>query len=388
MTRYDRLIQMAHPAIILPPPPAPSRDLRESTIRRWPIFVWGEVHHPDGNFTVDREFFSDLKEWISREDGYRPPIWRDHTSEGIAYGRVMDLIATEEGIDVVADLTDWLCDLYDKGHVPNWSPSFYTNFTDSTGRIFRRALKELSFVGVPHMKQVPQVLGQHYLMSEDGMIKPQERATMAADIIIPAPDMDGEGSEASDMGARLDALESKLGDIYDMIKAMAPAGEELKEPGAGEEMPKENMSEGEDMKALKERLSRLERENQTMRREKVTAEIRATAPGASKQLTESLIRLSESAPADYQIQLSELGKLSKQATPATLPGERGAQGSSVQIQTRATDGAQLVNLMESAKRANIQRGAGLLSHLESKGINPAAVDPAVWQESISKVYGG
>lgn len=381
MTTFDRLIT-------LDAPQAGVIELREATIRRWPIFVWGEVHHPDGNFTVDRQFYDDLKEWIDakRADGYRPPIWRSHAEEGISYGLVLDLVATEQGIDVVADLTEWLSEMFDKGHVPNWSPSFYTNFTDSTGRTFRRALKELSFVGVPHMKQVPQVAGQHYAMSENGMVKIGEK-DMAADIIVPAPEIGDEGSEGMDMGMgeRMKALEDKVSAIYDMLNARA-SGEQLAEDKSVEEMT-ENMSDKqpEEMKQLSERLARLERENATLRREKVAGEIRAQLPSASKALTESLIRLSESAPADYQTQLSEMVKIQKTATPGTQ--ERGQMGASVQTVATQEGGSDLVQLMENAKRGGIQRGAALLSHLEGKGINPRNIDGAAWQSALSRVYG-
>jgi hypothetical protein len=110
--------------------------LGEASRRRFQIFTWGPVAHEDGDFLVDGLFYEDHKAYLAARaaDGYYVPIWRKHTDEGISYGLLLDLIATEAGIDAVVEFAGGWEKAFDDGHLPHWSPSFYTGWTDSTGQ--------------------------------------------------------------------------------------------------------------------------------------------------------------------------------------------------------------------------------------------------------------
>lgn len=338
--------------------------LAEAHRRDFLIFVWGEVFHPDGNFMVDRQFFEDLKEWMDAkaDDTYAPPILRAHTDEGLTYGRVLKLTAEAAGIRAHVEFVASIAELYDQGMLLNWSPSFYTDFQDSTGRVFRRALRELSFVGVPHMKQVPQVLGLHYALAEDGRAY-QKEVAMAADIMIP----EGEDSEVEvDAGGEgMGRLEAKMDTLIDLITKMVPAPAENAEGGEGET----EMGEGE-VKELRERVKSLEAKAQKDRAARVAAEVRAVKPSISAAALAGLVSLSEKDETAYTAMLGELKSAAAPAgkTPAkpVNNGERGTQGFTPGEQGA---NASLRSLCESAKKKGIQRGAELTKHLTAKGID-------------------
>lgn len=355
--------------------------LAEAHRRDFLIFVWGEVFHPDGNFMVDRQFFEDLKEWMDAkaDDTYAPPILRAHTDEGLTYGRVLKLTAEAAGIRAHVEFVASIAEMYDQGMLLNWSPSFYTDFQDSTGRVFRRALRELSFVGVPHMKQVPQVLGLHYALAEDGRAY-QKEVAMAADIMIP----EGEDSEVEVEagGEGMSRLEAKMDTLIDLITKMVPVPAENAEGGDGED--EAAMGEGE-VKELRERVKSLEAKAQKDRAARVAAEVRAVKPSISVAALAGLVSLSEKDETAYTAMLGELKSAAVPAgkTPAkpVNNSERGAQGITPGEQGA---NASLRSLCEGAKKSGIARGADLTKHLTAKGID--FNDPEI-AKSFSTVVG-
>lgn len=357
--------------------------LAEAHRRDFLIFVWGEVHHPDGNFTVDQQFFADLNEWMDAkaDDAYAPPIWRNHVDEGIAYGRVLRLTSEAAGIRAHVEFVAHIAELFDKGMLLNWSPSFYTDFQDSTGRVFKRALRELSFVGVPHMKQVPQTLGLHYALAEDGRAY-QKEAAMAADIMIP----DGEDSEVEvEAGDGMARVEAKLDTLIDLMTKMAgaPAPAQNAEGGEGEG----DVEMSEEMKELRERVKTMEARAQKDRAARVAAEVRAVKPTISAAALSGLVALSEKDETAYTAMLGELKSAAVPPKPGAKPvnnSERGTAG----ITPGEQGGAPVLRaLCESAKKSGIPRGADLTKHLTSKGVNFADAEVAAsFSAIVTEVY--
>lgn len=361
--------------------------LGEAARRRFQIFTWGPVVHEDGDFLVDAKFYEDHKAYIDHraQQGYYVPVWRKHTDEGIAYGLLIDLIATEEGIDAVVEFAGGWEDAFDRGHLPHWSPSFYTGWTDSEGRTWSRAMRELSFVGVPHMKQVPTA-GTFYALSE-GMAR-REEVLMEDEqiVVVPVPAED----EASEPVEEMGEAPYEMGDVKrDMgeVKALMQRVVEMMDKMGGSKEP-EQMADAPPADESKEQalaeVTRLRAEVKQLREAKTRAEIRAALPKLDEPRIKQLVALSETSDPVYRDtlkMLSEAAAAGKQTAPQTTP-ERGAQGVAPQPGTTS-----LRTLCERAKSEGVEQGLPLSQYLTRHGVDWTSVDDADYRQIKKAVWG-
>lgn len=365
--------------------------LGEASRRRFQIFTWGSVAHEDGDFLVDGQFFEDHKAYLAARaaDGYYVPIWRKHTDEGISYGLLLDLIATEAGIDAVVEFAGGWEKAFDDGHLPHWSPSFYTGWTDSTGQTWARAMRELSFVGVPHMKQVP-VAGTFYALSE-GLARREEVKRMDDElIVVPVPDAGDEESEPVDQELaeppyEMGDVKRDMGEVRSLLQRLMElmgAGKD-EEPAAMADAPDEEKPEE---LALAEQVRALKAELKQLRESKARTEIRAALPKADEAKVKRLVALSEADEGVYRDTLKMLSEAAaaggKQApTPTTTP-ERGQQGSAA-----ATGTPTLKQLCEQAKRESVTPGLPLTKYLSTKGVDWHSVSEDEYKQAKAAVWG-
>ena len=212
------------------------------------IFAWGPVHHPAGNFEVDRAFAEKmLKSFRAMTAaGYKPPILQEHKSEGRAWGLVVALRVKDDGIYADFELADGVRDQVQAGERPYISPSFFPTFEHPhNGDELEFVLREVSLVAVPHLKNL-RPLGSHYSLSEYGWaLTDQQEAAMADLETTGAPDaatinnMDREDEDRKmadvleAMEKRISALESYMEDKRESDEheeeEEVPSGEKLKD---------------------------------------------------------------------------------------------------------------------------------------------------------------
>lgn len=148
------------------------------------LFAAGPVSHPVGDFEVDAEFCASMIsafETMSRR-GYFPPVLAEHESDGTILGIVTRVYEQNGGIYADLELAEGVKGEVASGRRRNVSPSFYEEYTDiHTGQELRNFLREVSFVSVPHLKNL-EPIRPHYTMAENGLIKtgeePVEEMTM------------------------------------------------------------------------------------------------------------------------------------------------------------------------------------------------------------------
>lgn len=105
------------------------------------------------------------------ERGYYPPVLQEHNSDGCVLGIVKRLFAQDGGLFADLELAAGVLEEVEQGKRRSVSPSFFDEFEDThSGRTLSNFLREVSWVSVPHLKnlQPPQ---QHYTMSENGLIQ-------------------------------------------------------------------------------------------------------------------------------------------------------------------------------------------------------------------------
>lgn len=136
--------------------PGQTEALRRPEDRRIRIrvFSWGLVKHPMGDFTVDREFYQQMRasfEAIPKA----PPILRQHQEDGFLYGKIMDIGADDVGIYADAELSDEAYGWWLAGRIADWSPGLIVETTNKhTGEKMLNVLRELSFVSKGHLDNV------------------------------------------------------------------------------------------------------------------------------------------------------------------------------------------------------------------------------------------
>lgn len=136
--------------------PGETEALRRPEERRIRIrvFSWGLVKHPMGDFTVDREFYSQMRasfEAIPKA----PPILRQHQEDGFLYGKITDIGADDLGIYADAELSDEAYGWWLAGRIADWSPGLIVETTNKhTGEKMQNVLRELSFVSKGHLDNV------------------------------------------------------------------------------------------------------------------------------------------------------------------------------------------------------------------------------------------
>ncbi len=339
----------------------------ESDVRRLKMFTWGEVLHENGNFEVDQEFFENLQEYMldMSAQGFSPPVMKEHTADGFTYGRVRaPLYQTAEGIEGDVEFAKGMSQLFDDGYLDSWSPSFFTDFVDPTsGKTYPRALRELSFVSVRHLKNLPGA-SPHYALAENELISFTE-IDMTTENNESSPvtaNADGDGEEKSMMD-RMDAMESKmssLGDAVSKLMEMMEDGDD--EEGAdmmedGDEEPEATANA--EVKALAQEVAELK--EQLLRKDirvRVGTEL-------AEAMENDLVKLHKAgAHALFESQITQLAETSKKPT---VNGERGVTGAPAPTSSKKS--TNLNELVHKAKSMNIPRGAQLLTFLSEQGVD-------------------
>lgn len=132
------------------------------------LFAWGEVAHPMGDFEVTRAFAESIvKHWSALADeSYFAPLLIEHTSDGRAHGFVYDLRIDDKGVMADFKLSPAMVAAYEAGELAYVSPSFWPEWTHPhSGETWANVLREVSFVSVPHLKNIG-ALHPAYSMSE------------------------------------------------------------------------------------------------------------------------------------------------------------------------------------------------------------------------------
>lgn len=152
-----------------PMTPVETPLLNAEADRRWvPLFTWGKSTHPDGDFVVDEFFFKECKRLLEdfKEDGYFAPVLEGHWSY-LTYGRIIDIVENERGIDAHIEFAAGMAQLFDDGYLDSWSPGVYVDFTHpQSGEFYRYGIAEASFVGLRHLKNLPSASPHYARLSE------------------------------------------------------------------------------------------------------------------------------------------------------------------------------------------------------------------------------
>lgn len=137
-------------------------------LRNVRLFRFGLTEHPMGDFTVDRRFADDMVATWQRlaDERYFAPLLVEHTADGHAYGFVYDLRVDDEGVVADFKLSPTMVAAYEAQELAYVSPSFYPKWTHPhTGEELSHVLREVSFVSVPHLKNIG-ALHPAYSLSE------------------------------------------------------------------------------------------------------------------------------------------------------------------------------------------------------------------------------
>lgn len=342
------------------------------------IFAWGEVAHPNGDFEVTREF---AREMLSSFEamlglGYYPPVLIEHQPGGGALGLVRRLYTQADGIYADLELADGVLEEVNRGRRPYISPSFYEEFEHpNTGEVLRFALREISFVSVPHLKNL-RPLGRHYALSESGYVT-DPHATgdpMADDKQSPEQGQTNlaEGEEM-DMASRVEAMEKSLASLMEQLKPMMEyVKQEMMED---EEEEPEDMRESGDKEMADEAVATLTRRVADLERQLAEAEVR--------------VQLGEDADDDDVRELAELHQLNPRlaakaiarlaAAAVSETPEVGSPTAPASAHTRS----KLAELCEQAREKGYTLGSKpYFDLLEGQGIDLTEYD----HEVARKVY--
>lgn len=143
-------------------------ELKENYRERIPVFKIGvKVKHEAGDFTPDEEFISTMVSSFTefhKDKSYRPPILRGHNDEeGITYGKVISLERDGDLLIANVEWADGMKELREGGKISNFSPSFHNEFQDPhSDKVYKYLFRELSFVSLPHLKNLPSTEVNHY----------------------------------------------------------------------------------------------------------------------------------------------------------------------------------------------------------------------------------
>lgn len=327
---------------------------RQRNTRRVRLYPWGKTdvgRDQRGNsldFVVDRQFFTDLQEFHADHAarGYFSPFAFAHKPavdgpadealiKALTPGWVTELGEDSEGIWGDVYFADGVVELYDKGLLSSISPSHYTNFKNPhTGKVYRRGLREVSAIGVRHLKDLPIQSG-YYQLAEGGgwqAITQLEEASMttqqtqtggtsAANHETSAPTLEQIKAVFGELIAPVTQSVTQLAERVDKLPTQTTTTTQLAEQGG----------EVDKIKAL-------EGEIADLRKKAAIAEHRAALmarlPGADAALVTSLSETLIVAPAQAETQIKALEALHgveavksrTQATTTTILGEQGRTG--------------------------------------------------------------
>jgi len=142
------------------------------------LFSWGEKDHPNGPFTVDREWAHGLVRsfrYMERVHGDYPTILRQHKEDGFVYGDVTGMRVADEGVEVHLSWKPFAKPLVQQGAIDRLSGTFIDEWTDpETGEVLGPILYEASFVSREHLKSLPTITEQRK-RPNDSAIPPSYR---------------------------------------------------------------------------------------------------------------------------------------------------------------------------------------------------------------------
>lgn len=303
--------------------------------RRWiHIFAWGPVKHPEGKFVVDRDFADSMLESFEKlaAHGYRPPVLEEHRANGQARGLIHGLEVRESGIWADVETSAGVAAEIDRGERPHVSPAFFPKFKHPhTGEELTNVLRELSFVSIPHLKNLTPLGLGHYRLGEHGFIHqslPEETMTTARQAtpgVVENEEHDGEKSMMQKLMDKVEAMENKLGAMESMEKRMKQLEESM--------TPKGNADHDDDDKEMKDKRmsesnARLAEQVDVLTAELADMKVRADVATRLGEVDDAtMVALTEAhaaAPAAYELTVSALAK-ARDAARVDL-SERGSAG--------------------------------------------------------------
>lgn len=336
-------------------------DHRKANTRRLRLYPWGGVEvgkDQRGNnldFVVDRQFYTDLREFHDdhKVRGYLTPLAFSHRPavdgpadeallKALTPGWITELGEDEQGIWADAYMADGVAKLWDQGLLSSLSPSHYTNFKNPhTGKVYRRGLREVSAIGVRHLKDLPIQSG-YYQLAEGGawtaitQLEEQESPMTTANntqntTTDPAP-------LTSEQVAKLitDGIATGLAPVVQTVTSLSEQVEALK--AKPDTTVTNNGEQGET--ADQKRVRELEAQVTKLTRDAQLAQNKATVmgrlPGADVTLVTSLSETLISNPAQGEVLIKgfeplhgvEAVKSRTQTQTTTILGEQGRTGDS------------------------------------------------------------
>ncbi len=370
------------------------------------IFGIGDTEHEAGGFTVDQSFFDRMFSafnFLKNKYRYFPPCTAEHpeilgellgepTVAGVVYGLISSIRQTEAGgIEAGVRLNKLGQKLYDLGALTYVSPSFYHQWRDPhTSTILENVLREVSFVTVPHQKNLNMDLKRAYKLAEavslneagysadskEDDMTPEEQA--AADALVEeqaaaAALADGEPTHNAeiDMGALAETVATLTEQVAMLAELVAAAGMGGTEPPA--------LAEGdegaEEIVAMNERLSVMET---ALNRANALAAIREDMPNAPADLAEDLVAVRLNDAARYSRLVASLRKAAPVALSATpAPAGRVGGGASPSVLNK------VVSLAEQAASKGIARGTSMLDYMTANGMPEQDVYNALSNKDVA-----
>lgn len=338
------------------------------------IFAWGTTEHPTGGFTVDADFYRGLLYAFRRlrdEHKYLPPITAMHPEimaelsgeaelRGANYGVIAGLKSDEDGIWAGFALNELGQRLDALGALQYLSPSFYKAWSDPhTGEVLGPVLREVSFVDVPHQKNISAEIGQIYGLSD--MVSLAEAGfhhTITSEKMMEEEIMEGASVESTDVLTK-EHFDARMDEL---IALLAPA--DNMDAEAGEEEPADLADQ---LKAIRAELATERASN------KVRADLGALA---TDELVKSLAPMSLSDATGYKAVVAGLRKGGPSQAPV---GNVGAKPSTNLSESK------FVSLCEQAARGGVSRGLPLVKYLRAHGVD---TDTALAEHSdaIKRIY--
>lgn len=279
-----------------------------SETRTWCIMRWGLVNNSVSDFVATPSFGEQMVRTFNtmRDIGYLPPILREHKREGLVFGKVTDLALRNDGIYATAEMTAWLAELFDAGHLENWSPAFSFLFRHphAPREWLSNFLKELSFVGVPQLKNLPGASTFYEAietldLADDGEDMDEILKKLLEQIARIEDGLNGVQASVNDLTLRMDALSAPKApeDVMDPeaeveieVEAEAPSEDEppAEAPAEDEEVemtdPPAAPEDEEDVKLsdAERTIAQLREELAQTRRDHMLLSLRTRLPDATE----------------------------------------------------------------------------------------------------------
>lgn len=282
-------------------------NLSEDDMIERQIFRWGSVEHPAGDFVVDDAFVRHMMASFETmaQAGYFPPVLFEHESAGTIKGLVRGLRVTEDGLNAMLELASGVKAAADRGELHYLSPSFYAEFKSPHGGApLKFALREVSFVSVPHLKNL-RVDSAHYALKEAKIMEEMDvmQVKEAIDAALAA------------MEARVVALEAAVASMASPEEVEEVVEEVAEEVESGEGYDKKETE-------MSERLAKVERENRLLLRQLAEREIQTELGEVDIATMKNLVELREANGRLFRTVVDTM----KSARPSVDLSERGVVG--------------------------------------------------------------